>query len=152
MGEQSRPRCGRQWMPGGCTVGRRLLFGESERDFSILSLTLSNLRCAIDGDKVKKIIFLRLNAKHIPEVREVTSQLAKQSEEQEAFREKSKAVQSAHAWQDRRYKILTKMGGAACCTVVDSLRAYKYTEVVRRGSEREELSSRFVILFSIAWS
>ena len=84
-------------MSGGCTVGRRLLFGESERDFSALSLTLSNLRCAVDGDKIQKIMFLRLNAKHIPEVLEITSQLAKQSEEQAAFREKSKAVQSAHA-------------------------------------------------------
>ena len=55
-----------------------------------LSLTLSNLRCAVDGDKVQKIMVLRLNAKHIPEGREVTSQLAKQREEQAAFREKSK--------------------------------------------------------------
>ena len=61
-------------------------------------------------DKVQKIMFLRLNATHIFEVREVTSQLAKQSEEQEAFREKLKAVQSAHAWQDSRYKILAKGG------------------------------------------
>ena len=110
MGEQSRPRCGRQWMSGGCTVRRRLLFGESEQDFSTLTLTLSNLRCAVDGDNVQKIMFLRLNAKYIPEVREVTSQLAKQSEEQAAFRGKSKAVQSAHAWQNSRYKRLAKMG------------------------------------------
>ena len=43
------------------------------------------------------MMFLRLNAKHIPEVREVTSELAKKSEEQAVFRKKSKAVQSAHA-------------------------------------------------------
>ena len=84
-------------MSGGCTVRRHLLFGESERDFSALSLTLSNLRCAVDGDKVQNMMFLRLNAKHIPEVLEVMSQLAKQCEKQAAFREKSKAVQSAHA-------------------------------------------------------
>ena len=93
-------------MSGGCTVGRRLLFGESEQDFSTLTLTLSNLRCAVDGDKVQNIMSLWLNPKHIPEGREVTSQLAKQSEEQAAFREKSRAVQSAHAWQDSRYKII----------------------------------------------
>ena len=34
--------------------------------------------------------------------------------------------------------------------VIDSLRAYRYTDVVRRGSGREELSSRFVTLFSTA--
>jgi len=62
-------------------------------------------------DKVQKIMFLRLNATHIFEVREVTSQLAKQSEEQEAFREKLKAVQSAHAWQDSKYKILAGGSG-----------------------------------------
>ena len=59
----------------------------------------------------KKIMVLRVNAKHIPEVREVTSQLAKQSEEQAAFREKSKAVQSAHAWQDSRYIKIGKDDG-----------------------------------------
>ena len=97
------------------------MFGESEWEFSALSLTLSNLCCAFDVDKVQKIMFLRLNAKHIPEVREVTSQLAKQSEEQAVFREKVKVVQSAHALQDSRDKVWAKMGGAAYCTVVDSL-------------------------------
>ena len=72
------------------------MFGESERDFSALSLTLSEFRCAVDGNEIQKLRFLRLNVKYIPEVRAVTSQLAKQSEEQAAFREKSKAVCSLH--------------------------------------------------------
>ena len=78
-------------------------------------------------------MLLRLNAKYIPEVREVTSQLAKQSEEQAAFREKSKAVQSAHAWQDSGYKILAKMGGS----MLHRSRFTPGVQVYRSRSKRE---------------
>ena len=90
-------------------------------------------------------MILHLNAKHVPEVREITTQLAKQSEEQAAFREKSKAVQSAHAgkivdikdWGER---------------VVAPWSIHSSGVQVYRGRGREELSSRFIILFSTAWS
>ena len=92
-------------------------------------------------------MFLRLDAKHIPEVREVTSQLAKQSEEQAAFREKSKAVQSAHAWQDSGYKRLAKMGGSGM------LHRSRFTPGVQvyRSRPKRGREGRAVIAFFISF-
>lgn len=44
---------------------------QSERDFSVLATTLNKLRCSMDAERVRKMMFSRLNSNRIKEISDV---------------------------------------------------------------------------------
>ena len=67
---------------------------ESERDFSALSLSLSKMRHSLKDKKVEKMMFLRLNAERVPEIRGIKEELRRAVEERSAGQKETKRVQA----------------------------------------------------------
>ena len=67
---------------------------QSERDFSILSTNLTKLRCQMSPDRVSKIMYVRLNAGRVKEVKYINAGLAKIGARQEDARRETIAAQT----------------------------------------------------------
>lgn len=70
---------------------------QSERDFSTLALTLTNLRQSLSTEKVQQNMLLRLNPMPLPDVAATNDRLAEMQKIEEAGRAKAKSPQAVLA-------------------------------------------------------
>lgn len=75
---------------------------ESEREFSVLSLTLGKTRHSLDMPKVEMIMFLRMNADRVKDIQVIQPLVSRHGELCDTHMEKTRVVQAQKAAEKGR--------------------------------------------------